>query len=646
MSKKRKQDNKTNKKSIESNSAASSGDTLIHKYPSFVEWAWSALNRAVELKWVLGASVLLLLATVFIYYPSRVDDYDIWYHLKFGEYFIKNHTFNLDHSIFSWTPADPKWRYGIWLGSSMLYIAYSLLGPPGLYVLQWIVLLSIPFFYWRFARLIGNSVSVTHIFCLLLVFLPVNLTAIYIKPELFTTLFFTISVFVFFHVKVTHKQKWLFIYPPLFFLWVNTHGGYLVGLFFLSLAMAGEGLNYFLSKKNRLPAPVLKTLLIMLVASYVAVIFNPYGISYHIGILKSLISPEYMGYATKVFAWASLWGYVIPNAGHSFRFENTVWSLLFTIIVFAVLSVYAFKKRRFYDFALLLLNFVFFYLGMKQARVTIFLPIVALFSFLYVLRQSDLLGLTKKAAPVALVLFVVCSFYIIDQSMMSLEDRSWFGSNMMKYVPVNEVEFIKKNRLPGPIFNDYLIGGYLIWAMYPDYKVFIDPRYGPYWKELGPDYFKFTENLTLENLKSFNTKYPFKIAIIHMREIPLIFLFLSSPDWRLLYFDKTAVVIVNKSVVPLLSKEALSTDIGTHRFRDVDNPLVLSNLFNFYLQVGPQYAEEIKDIFEKNVSVFFKNKNAKLMEMRNMINAKMQQLQQLQLQQQQKQQQQQAQRPL
>ncbi len=641
MSKKRKQNNKADKYSLEPNVTASSTDALIHKYPSFVEWIWSALNRAAELKWLLGASFLLLLATVFVYYPSRVDDYDIWYHLKFGEYFIKNHTFNLDHSIFSWTPADPKWRYGIWLGSSLLYIAYSLLGPPGLYILQWIVLLAIPFFYWRFARLIGNSVSVTHIFCLLLVFLPVNLTAIYIKPELFTTLFFTITVFLFFYVKVTHKQKWLFIYPPLFFLWVNTHGGYLVGLFFLGLALVGEGLNYFLAKKNRLPAPVIKTLLVTVLASYVAVIFNPYGISYHIGILKSLVSPEYMGYATRVFAWANLWEYLIPDPSHSFRFVNTVWSLLFTIILFAALSIYTFKKRRFYDLAIILLNCVFFYLGMKQARVTIFFPIIALFSFLYILKQSDLLDLTKKAAPVALVLFVLCSFFIIHQSMMYLEDRSWFGSNMLKYAPVNEVEFVKKNRLPGPIFNDYLIGGYLIWAMYPDYKVFIDPRYGPYWKEVGPDYFQFTENLSLENLKNFTAKYPFKIAIIHMRETGLIFLFLSSPDWKLLYFDSTAVVIVNKSIVPMLSKEALSTDMGTHRFRDVDSALALTNLFNFYLQVGPQYAQEIKDIFERNVSVFFKYKNAKLMEMQNMINARAQQIQQFQLQQQQQQQQQQ-----
>lgn len=220
--------------------------------------------------------------------------------------------------------------------------------------------------------------------------------------------------------------------------------------------------------------------------------------------------------------------------------------------------------------------------------------------------------------------------YVIQISTVSLEDRSWFGSNLIKYAPVKEVEFIKKHKLPGPIFNDYVIGGYLIWALYPDYKVFIDPRYGPYWKETGPDYFEFMNNLSPENLKKFTSKYPFKIALLNMREKYLIFFLLSTPDWRLLYFDKAAVVMIHKSVIPLLSTEALSTDMGTRRFRDLTNPLILENLFNFYLQVGPVYAGEIMEIFKQNVSVFFRYKEMKLQEFQNLINQRELQMQQQQ----------------
>jgi len=54
------------------------------------------------------------------------------------------------------------------------------------------------------------------------------------------------------------------------------------------------------------------------------------------------------------------------------------------------------------------------------------------------------------------------------------------------------------------LFNDYLIGGYLVWKLYPDYKVFIDPRLGPYNKEVAPDYWKFVEKpATAEDIRNF-----------------------------------------------------------------------------------------------------------------------------------------------
>lgn len=623
-----------------------SAQIVVHKYPSIIEWLgdsfgpfrdWAA--RISSQKSILWLVFILSVGAVLIYYPSRVDDYDIWYHLRFGEHFIKNMTFKLDHSMFSWTPADPNWRYGIWLGSSMLYVAYKLLGPAGLYVLQWLILIAIGFLYYRFIRLIGDSFDITHVMSLLLVFIALNLTAIYIKPELFTTLFFTLAVFIYFYTKVTAKNLF-YVYPPLLFIWVNTHGGYLTGLIFISLVFAGEAADYFIVKRNRLDGRLLKHLAIAVAASYVAVLFNPYGIDYHIGIIKSLLSQEVMSYATQVYAWIDMWRYVLPKDDFSFRFFNTGWALILMLASFLGLSLYLYIKKRFFDITAILLNVIFFYLGMKNARVTIFLPLIWMFSMLYVLKKTDTRHFKKHFAPAALVLTILMAGYIADVSFINLDDRSWFGSNMKTDIPAKEVEFVKKNKLPGPIFNDYLIGGYLMWKLYPDYKVFIDPRYGPYWKEVGPDYFNLTQNLNPDNLKKFTEKYPFKTAILHMRERNLIFLMLSSPDWRLLYLGRTAVVLIRKSEIAALSAQTLSEDMGTHRFRDVTNPAILDNLFNFYLQIGPVFAREILDIYRSNVSTFFKVKAMNLLQMQNLINQREAQIQQQQQQIQQQQQQQ------
>jgi hypothetical protein len=624
MSKKRKYDKEENEYYKKEDSNV---QVILHKYPypSFVEWFVDGLSQlkdwATNLslkKSTLWTAVVIFILAVLIYYPSRTEDYDIWYHLKFGEHFVKNLTFKLDHSMFSWTPADPNWRYGIWLGSSVLYIAYKMFSIYGLYIVQWLIFAAIILFYWKFIKVIGDSLDISHIASLMLVFIALNLLAIYIKPELFTILFFTIAIFIYLYSKFTSKNLFL-IYPLLLFVWVNTHGGYLIGLILISIILAGEVLNYFLLKKNQLTGRSLKYLLISVTASYVAVIFNPYGLDYHIGIIRSLMSKEYMGYATKVYAWIDMWRYLFPKAEFPFRFVDTAWALVIMVTSFFSLSIYLYSKKRFLDITLILLNAVFFYLGMKNARVTLFLPLIWMFSMLYILKKADALNIKRKFAPVALVLFLLMALYVSDSTIINLEDRSWFGSNLEADAPVKEVEFVKNNKLPGPIFNDYLIGGYLIWAMYPDYKVFIDPRYGPYWKEVGPDYFALIQNMSLENLKRFTSKYPFKIVLLHMRERDLIFLFLSSPEWKLLYFYKTAVVIVHKSVIPLLSQEALSTDMGTQRFRDVTNPMILDNLFNFYIGVGPAYAREILDIYKKNVSLFFRFRAFKIQEMEHLV---------------------------
>jgi len=598
---------------------------IIHKYPSIIEWLIELfqyfkekLSLISESRGILAACSCMLVILIFVYYPSRVEDYDIFYHLKFGEHFVNNKTFQLDHSMFSWTPADSSWRYGIWLGSSALYLAYHWFSAAGLYVIQWLIFIAIAFLYCRFIKILGDKFDMSDILSLSLVYIALNLTAIYIKPELFTTLFFTIAVFIYFYTKHTKKSLFL-IYPVLLLLWVNTHGGYLTGLAFISIGLVGEAVNYFFIKKNELPPRLLLHLLIAVIASYIAVLFNPYGIDYHIGIIKSLITEEYMGFASQVYAWVSMWKYLFPKDDFAYRFVNTAWLLIFMILSFVGLSIYAFAKKRYLDIAVILLNLFFFYEGMKAARVTIFLPLLWMFSMIYIFKKSDFMSIKKSFAPISLIVFIVLFVYIFQISLITIEDRSWFGSNLVKYSPVKEVEYVKKYKLTGPIFNDYLVGGYLIWALYPDYKVFIDPRYGPYWKEVGPDYFKFMQDITPEHYKKFIEKYPFKLCILSIHEKNLIFFLLGTGDWRILFFDKVAVILIHQSAIASLSKEALAVDMSTRRFRDVDNPLILRELFNFYMQLGPVYAKEIVQIYKQNVSSLYINKEPFLQEMQNLI---------------------------
>jgi hypothetical protein len=69
------------------------------------------------------------------------------------------------------------------------------------------------------------------------------------------------------------------------------------------------------------------------------------------------------------------------------------------------------------------------------------------------------------------VLIGISAFVVI----LAFPSRQDLKLQVEKNNPVRAVEFIKVNHLSGPMLNDYLSGGYLIWAA-PEYPVFIDGR--------------------------------------------------------------------------------------------------------------------------------------------------------------------------
>jgi hypothetical protein len=553
--------------------------------------------------------VFLLIASVasVLYYPYLgFADYDIWYHLKFGEHFVTNKTFQLDHSIFSWTPADPNWKYGIWLGSSFLYLLYSFAGIYGLELFKWFVVLSAAGFYFYYCSKSGDKIDVTNVMLAFLMVVVLNATASLVKPDNFTLIFFTAIVFIYFHTKL-YQKKFFYLYPLIFLLWVNTHGGFLVGLFFITLVLSVEVFNYLFYKDYAFPKRLILKFAAVVVLSYLATLINPYGLSYHMYIIPTYFKGEIMGYAGKVFAFSSLWNYIFTDY---FKLRDSFIAAMFLAAIFIILAIYLFRRKRFLDIGITLINIVFFYLGSNTSRVIPFFAIVSVFSIAYIIKRADALSFKRSMAAISAAIFLFMAPVIIYDSLTKTTFRSWIPNDANDVLPDKEVAFIKKFKLPGPIFNDYLIGGYLISGLYPEYKVFIDPRYGPYWKETGPDYFNFESNLTEGNLKSFNDKYPFKTAIFHYAASNFIKLFMRSDEWKLIYFDDIAAVFVRKDSVDEISKDAFKEDISPERFKNFSDPVALQAIFTIYANLGAvEYAGQVLDIYEKNVSGIYYQKH-------------------------------------
>jgi hypothetical protein len=59
--------------------------------------------------------------------------------------------------------------------------------------------------------------------------------------------------------------------------------------------------------------------------------------------------------------------------------------------------------------------------------------------------------------------------------------------------PVAAVDFLKKERITGNMFNNDEFGDYLIYAAWPEYKVFFDGRSDMYGEEIMKEYFAISQ---------------------------------------------------------------------------------------------------------------------------------------------------------
>ena len=599
---------KGNQTATTPNDTANTTSNRPSKTSSFFTFS-EKLASSEYLRWLMIAllPVLILLK----YQVDRVD-YDLWWQMALGKYYIAHHTLIMDHSVFSWTPIDPTWIYNTCLGSIAVYLFYNFMGGFGLWLFQWLIFLGVFLSFYLFLRLLCLRLDVTGVTLIAAIGIACSIACRFYKPELFSTLLFSETVFIFFCVKITRRKFLFYLYPLIFALWVNLHGAFVVGLIFLALAFAGELLNRIVFSRESFTTKELVHLGVACVLSGAATLLNPYGIDYLLNTYNILTSEAYMGLQNKyVNAYVSLWPYLKDINIAFLSYRVTAW--IMTLMIFSIfsLSIYELVKKRSCDFALLITSCALYWKGMETGRASYFFPIAFFFIFFYLLiHRLKLKSIPGKATIFSLLVFL---FFFVNLSYFTIRyggDNKWFGAGLDSFVPMKEVAFLKKYHLDGPIFNDYVIGGYLMWDLYPDYKVFIDPRGGSYNNRFFQDYMDFTTKpLTSEDIHSFTKKYPFKVAIIHYGNSPLIFEFLGSGDeWRLLYFEKNAAILIHKSLLPATLAKTGNINLSPMRFSGVKNPEVLLNVFKFYVHLDPKAGRYIYDVFKKNVSDYYKPK--------------------------------------
>jgi hypothetical protein len=110
--------------------------------------------------------------------------------------------------------------------------------------------------------------------------------------------------------------------------------------------------------------------------------------------------------------------------------------------------------------------------------------------------------------------------------------------------PVDAVSYLSQHPVPGPMFNAYGFGGYLVWSRGPEHKVFVDGRSEVY--EVGgvlSDYMHVThlEPGALSVLRAYGIQ-----SCLLERDEPLATVLAALPDWQKVYSDSVSALFVRR----------------------------------------------------------------------------------------------------
>jgi hypothetical protein len=109
--------------------------------------------------------------------------------------------------------------------------------------------------------------------------------------------------------------------------------------------------------------------------------------------------------------------------------------------------------------------------------------------------------------------------------------------------PAAAVDFMTKEKPPQPIYNEYGWGGYLIWRLYPEYRVNMDGRADVYGDELIEEF--LAVNVGEPGWRSFLDKRGVRTALLRP-DAPLASLLREDLAWQKVFEDQGSVIFVRR----------------------------------------------------------------------------------------------------
>jgi hypothetical protein len=420
----------------------------------------------------LSARQLLVFVFFLIIFTGAarpITDPDFWWHLRTGQYLLETRT--IPHTdIFSSLHFGKEWVTHEWLSEIIMFAVYRVAGYLGL-ILTFSLVITVAFLvvYNRYKQRVDHP----YIACFaLLLGAFATMPTWGVRPQMFSLLFASILLAIienYLHGGPKERLYWL---APLTICWANMHAGFALGLALIGLTILGLLLDGWLTatESRRELFGKARFMSLILVMCFFSVVVNPNGIRLYSYPFETLRSPAMMKYISE---WWS------PN------FHEPMF-LAFALLIFAtfVSLVLARKQVRLRDLLLFSATGI---AALRSARnipffALVAIPLLAESAWGYASSQSWGQWLTRPEKLESASLKIALNIGLLVMVPLGIagirvgQSATKQAAVSSQEFPAAAVDFMVSRKLPQPVYNEYGWGGYMIWRLYPEYRVYIDGR--------------------------------------------------------------------------------------------------------------------------------------------------------------------------
>jgi hypothetical protein len=496
------------------------------------------MNNSKKAKFFITPSIAdAIFLSLFLYLSFfggkwLLNDGDTGYHIRAGEHILKTLSIPTK-DIFSFHSPPLAWTAHEWLSEVIMAIVHRSFGLTGIVIFFSLIISLVYSLFFKILK--ANNDIILSVFFALLVLLSswIHWLA---RPHIFSLLLMIIWYYLLDEYQYKNRN-YLFVLPPIMLLWVNLHGGFLAGLILIGIYLFGNVVKFInsLESEKGIYKKKVKLLGLVTILCLIVCLINPIG-------YRILLFPFKL--VSNKFIMDNINEFMSPNFHEPLPFK---YFLLLMFVIFAFSEV----KINLIE---LLLILMFTNMSLVSVR---YIPLYSIIAAPILLRQLGTMlershgrfarFLKKRSDNISKIdtsakgyLWPVTAIILV--AFFAKTGKIDFKFNE-KTKPVAAVEFLKKEKISGNMFDNDEFGDYIIYSAWPEYRVFFDGRGDMY----GVDMLK--EYLKVAGLKSgwdeVLKKYDISWIIFDANSALSLFL-MQRNDWKLIYADEVANIFVKK----------------------------------------------------------------------------------------------------